>query len=71
MTRVIAIAWPAQRRLHQRWQHVRVQRGKPTGVVTVACACELASFFWEAATPYQFIGGRRSSAGDCDGLVAA
>jgi transposase len=48
--RVIAIAWRAQQRLHQRWQHLREQRRKPAGVAAVACARELASFLWEAAT---------------------
>lgn len=47
--RVIAIAWRAQQRLHQRWQHLRDRRGKPAGVVAVACARELATFLWEAA----------------------
>lgn len=48
--RVIAIAWRAQRRLYQRWQHLRRHRRKPNGVVAIACARELASFLWEAAT---------------------
>jgi transposase len=48
--RVIEIAWRAQRRLHQRWTHLRGQRGKPSGVVAIACARELAGFLWEAAT---------------------
>jgi transposase len=48
--RVIAIAWRAQRRVHQRWQHLRQQRRKPSGVVAIACARELAAFLWEAAT---------------------
>jgi transposase len=48
--RVIAISWRTQRRLHQRWQTLRVQRRKPAGVVTIACARELAAFCWEAAT---------------------
>ena len=48
--RIIEIAWRAQRRLHQRWQHLRGQRRKPTGVVAIACARELAAFLWEAAT---------------------
>jgi len=48
--RVLEIAWRAQRRLHQRWQHLREQRGKPAGVVAIACARELAAFLWEAAT---------------------
>ncbi len=48
--RVIEIAWRAQRRLHQRWRHLHHARGKPAGVVAVACARELAAFLWEAAT---------------------
>jgi transposase len=48
--RVIEIAWRAQHRLHQRWQHLHHQRGKPSGVVAIAVARELAAFLWEAAT---------------------
>jgi transposase len=48
--RIIAIAWRAQRRLHQRWAHLRGQRRKPSGVVAIAVARELAGFLWEAAT---------------------
>jgi len=48
--RAVAVAWRAQRRLHQRWQHLRHQRRKPSGVVAIACARELAAFLWEAAT---------------------
>jgi transposase len=48
--RVIAIAWRAQRRLHQRWTVLAGQRRKPAGVVAIACARELAAFCWEAAT---------------------
>jgi transposase len=48
--RVIEIAWRAQRRLHQRWQHLHHHRRKPAGVVAIACARELAGFLWEAAT---------------------
>src|SRR3954463_9534587 len=48
--RIIEIAWRAQRRLHQRWQHLRGQRRKPSGVVAIAVARELAGFLWEAAT---------------------
>jgi transposase len=48
--RVIEIAWRAQRRLHQRWQHLYRERRKPAGVVAIACARELAAFCWEAAT---------------------
>ena len=48
--RVIEISWRAQRRLHQRWQVLAGQRGKPAGVVAIACARELAAFCWEAAS---------------------
>jgi transposase len=48
--RVVEIAWRAQRRLNQRWQHLYHQRRKPAGVVAIACARELAAFLWEAAT---------------------
>jgi transposase len=48
--RVIEIAWRAQRRLHQRWQHLYRERRKPAGVAAIACARELAAFLWEAAT---------------------
>ena len=48
--RIIEIAWRAQRRLHARWRHLHHQRGKPSGVVAIACARELAAFLWEAAT---------------------
>jgi transposase len=48
--RVIEIAWRAQRRLYQRWQHLHYERRKPAGVVAIAVARELAAFLWEAAT---------------------
>jgi transposase len=48
--RVIEIAWRAQRRLHARWQHLHHERRKPSGVVAIAVARELAAFLWEAAT---------------------
>ena len=48
--RVIDIAWRAQRRLHTQWQRLAHQRRKPSGVVAIACARELAAFCWEAAT---------------------
>jgi transposase len=48
--RVVAIAWRAQQRLHQRWTHLHGQRRKPSGVVAIAVARELAAFLWEAAT---------------------
>lgn len=48
--RVVAISWRAQQRLHQRWAHLHYQRRKPSGVVTIAVARELAAFLWEAAT---------------------
>ena len=48
--RIIETAWRAQRRLHQRWQRLHIERRKPSGVVAVAVARELAAFLWEAAT---------------------
>jgi hypothetical protein len=48
--RVIEIAWRAQRRLHQRWQHLHTERKKPAGVAAIAVARELTAFIWEAAT---------------------
>jgi transposase len=47
--RVCQIAWRAQRRLYARWRLLALQRGKPAGVVAVACARELAGYLWEAA----------------------
>jgi transposase len=47
--RVIEVAWRAQRRLHSRWAVLADRRRKPTGVVAIACARELAAFCWEAA----------------------
>ena len=48
--RVIAIAWRAQQRLYARWRHLHHERRKPSGVVAIAIARELAAFCWEAAT---------------------
>jgi transposase len=48
--RIIEISWRAQRRLHARWQHLRHQRRKPSGVVAIAVSRELAAFLWAAAT---------------------
>jgi hypothetical protein len=50
-----ALSWRERLRqthagLHQRWEHLRNQRRKPSGVVTIAVARELAGFLWEAAT---------------------
>jgi transposase len=47
--RVCQVAWRAQRRVHLRWSHLRLKRGKPAGKAAVACARELACFAWEAA----------------------
>jgi len=47
--RVIQVAWRAQQRLHRRWRHLTLERGKPDNVTTVALARELAAFCWEAA----------------------
>ena len=48
--RAIEIAWRAQRRLYDRWQHLRGERKKPAGAVAIAVARELAGFLLEAAT---------------------
>jgi transposase len=48
--RVCAIAWNAQRRLHHQWTKLHDRKGKPTQVVVVAQARELASFLWQADT---------------------
>jgi transposase len=48
--RVCQVAWAAQLRLHRRWAHLRDERAKPGGQVAVACARELSTFLWEAAT---------------------
>jgi transposase len=47
--RIIAIAWRAQVRLHQRYTRMKA-RNKPAGVIHIANARELACFCWEAAT---------------------
>ena len=47
-------AWHAQIRLHRRYHHLTVQRGKRSTVATVAVARELAGFLWAAATHQPF-----------------
>jgi transposase len=41
------IGWRCQQRLHRQWQRLRLERGKPANVVTIALARELATFVWE------------------------
>jgi transposase len=48
--RVVQIAWRCQQRLYERQRTLAATRHKPAGVVTIACARELACFLWEAAT---------------------
>ena len=48
--RACEVAWRAQRRLNNRWEHLGGKRRKPAGVVAVAVARELSAFLWEAAT---------------------
>ena len=43
---VIAIAWKAQRRLHQLWRRLNTQRHKRRTIVAVAVARHLAGFCW-------------------------
>ena len=45
--RACAIGWRCQQRLHRQWQRLRLQRGKPANVVTIALARELTTFVWE------------------------
>lgn len=45
--RASEIGWRAQRRLHQRWERLRLERGKPANVVRIALARELGCFVWE------------------------
>jgi transposase len=47
---VIDCAWRCQRRLHGRWQRLRVERGRRPALVAVAVARELAGFCWELCT---------------------
>jgi transposase len=45
--RACEIAWRAQRRLHHQYRRLRLERGKPANIVTIALARELAAFAWE------------------------
>jgi transposase len=47
---IINISWKAQRRLNARWRQLKDTRRKPSGVVAVAIARELAAYCWEIAT---------------------
>lgn len=46
---VVDVAWRCQQRLYTRRRQL-AQRGKPPGVINIACARELTCFLWEAAT---------------------
>lgn len=46
---VIDLSWRAQRRLHSRWRHLRVERRRPGGVTAIAVARELSHYCWELA----------------------
>lgn len=46
---VIDLSWRAQRRLHSRWRHLRVDRRRPGGVTAIAVARELSHYCWELA----------------------
>lgn len=48
-------AWQAQVRLHHRYRHLTIERGKRSTIATVAVARELAGFLWAAATDQPFI----------------
>ncbi len=47
--RACAIGWRCQQRLHHQWLRLRLERGKPANVVTIALTRELATFVWEVA----------------------
>jgi transposase len=42
--RACEIAWRCQKRLHHQYQRLRIKRGKPANIVTVALARELCAF---------------------------
>lgn len=46
---VCAIAWKAQIRLHQKYKHLTLKRGKSGQVAITAVARELLGFVWDAA----------------------
>lgn len=45
--RACEIAWRSQQRLHRQYERLRLRRGKPANIVTVALARELCAFAWE------------------------
>jgi transposase len=45
--RACEIAWRCQQRLHRQYARLRLRRGKPANIVTVALARELCAFAWE------------------------
>jgi transposase len=45
--RACEISWRAQHRLHHQYRRLRLERGKPANIVTIALARELATFTWE------------------------
>jgi transposase len=45
--RACEIGWRCQQRLHRQWVRLRLERGKPANIVTIALARELACFVWE------------------------
>lgn len=46
---VSKIAWKAQKRLHRKFQHLMLEKGKAPQVAVVAVARELAGFLWAIA----------------------
>src|SRR4051794_18534981 len=48
-SRIVALSWKAQRRLHHVWSRMEA-RGKRRTIIAVACARELAGFCWAVAT---------------------
>lgn len=45
--RACEIGWRCQQRLHRQYQRLRIKRGKPANIVTIALARELSTYVWE------------------------
>jgi len=59
-----ARAWQAQIRLHHRYRHLTLKRGKRSTVATVAVARELTGFLWAAATDQPFVQATTTTTGE-------
>jgi transposase len=52
---VSKIAWKAQKRLHRKFKHLMIEKGKAPQVAVVAAARELAGFQWAIAQEDQLL----------------